>query len=288
VRFLPSDIVTILFSLIFSSLCIYALYKNFNLWHILILYLSFAIFQTFLVLNNNKNYFLKILRELIFPLVTVFSIFDSLTLLIPAVNPKDIDYLLIRLDYLIFGGYPTLLFEDFLHPLLSDFLQICYSLYYFMPFMLGIALKIKGNDTAFERSLFLVLLCFYLSYLGYVIFPALGPRYAIEHLHSKEIVDGALSGFIRDILNFIEGTKRDAFPSGHTGISLLLLLLSWSYARKLFWLFLIITLGLLTATIYFRYHYVVDLIGGVILTVVTIIIGKVYYSTYKSFTKIQR
>ncbi|MCX8070806.1 MAG: phosphatase PAP2 family protein, partial [Thermodesulfovibrionales bacterium] len=87
----------------------------------------------------------------------------------------------------------------------------------------------------------------------------------------------------RNLLNAIEGMKRDAFPSGHTGISLLLLILSWSYARRLFWIFLIITIGLLIATVYFRYHYVVDLLGGVVLTVVTIIIGKVYYLAYNIF-----
>lgn len=281
--FKPSDLVTIIFSLIFASLCLIAIPKRLDLWHLLILYLSFAIFQVFLVFCSEKNTFLKLLRELLFPLVAVFSIFDSLTALIPAVNPNDIDHILIRLDYLIFNGYPTIFMERFLNPFLSDFLQICYSLYYFMPFMLGIALKMKKDYTAFDRSLFLVLLCFYLSYIGYVIFPALGPRYAIEHLHSHEIVDGLISGQLRNLLNTIEGTKRDAFPSGHTGISLLLLILSWSYARSLFFVLFIITLGLLIATIYFRFHYLVDILGGILLTVVTLIIGKVYYQAYNFF-----
>ncbi|MCX8070413.1 MAG: phosphatase PAP2 family protein, partial [Thermodesulfovibrionales bacterium] len=188
--FKPSDFVTIFFSLVFTFLCAFAILNGAELWHLLVLYLSFALFQIFLVYSSRGKPFFIFLRQLVFPLVAVFSIFDSLTVLIPAVNPHDIDHILMRLDFLIFKGYPTLFMERFFHPLLSDILQISYSLYYFMPFILGIALKVKKDETAFDKSLFLVLLCFYLSYVGYVIFPALGPRYAFGHIHSQDIVDG--------------------------------------------------------------------------------------------------
>lgn len=277
-----SDWVTVTFSLLFGFIALFHIDSaSQKLASLSVMYLSFAVFQFCLVVLSSRGGFFKLCRDMVFPLVAVFSVFDSLTVLIPEVNPKDLDYLLIRIDYYLFGTYPTVFFEGLQHPILSDLLQLCYSLYYFLPFVLGVSLKLKGYDDAFERGLASVLLCFYLSYVGYLLVPALGPRYTMEHLHSDVIVDGLISGPIRELLNYIEGIKRDAFPSGHTGISLLVLLLTWRYSRGLFIPFFIVTIGILVATVYFRYHYVIDLIGGVALTVVTISVSEVYYRFFK-------
>ncbi|MCX8026992.1 MAG: phosphatase PAP2 family protein [Thermodesulfovibrionales bacterium] len=277
----PSDSVTIFFALLFALLSLINLDKSIILLNLLILYVSFAFFQIFLILFSDKSPFLTLTRDLIFPIVAVFGIFDSLTTLIPLVNPEDLDHYLMYLDYKIFGFYPTVYMQRFYHPLISDVLQLCYSMYYFLPVILGIALKLKQRYEEFEKGLFLVLLCFYLSYVGYVLVPALGPRYAFSEFHTVEILDGLFSRQLRELLNSIEGIKRDAFPSGHTGVSLIVLLLSWQYMRNLFLPLVVIVSGLLVATVYFRFHYVVDIIGGIVLTVVTITIGKVYYHLYE-------
>jgi membrane-associated phospholipid phosphatase len=164
---------------------------------------------------------------------------------------------------------------------LTDILQIAYSTYYFLPILLGVVLKIKKREEEFQKSLFLILLCFYLSYIGYILFPALGPRYAIEHLHEKALEGFLFSENIQKILNLLEGIKRDAFPSGHTGIALLVLFLSLRYEKFLFWILLIPVILLIFATIYCRYHYAVDVIGGVFLTIVTIVIGELYYQFHR-------
>ncbi len=281
-RFRPSDGITISFCLLFAALALFNLDESPYLINLFILYLSFAFFQTFLIACSDKSKFFRLSRDMLFPLVVVFVIFDSLTVLIPLVNPHDLDLYLAELDYYIFGLYPTVYFERFMHPLLSDLLQFCYSLYYFLPFILGISLKLKAMDREFEQSLSLVLLCFYLSYVGYVIVPALGPRYAIDYIHSRDIVDGLISGQLRGLLNSIEGIKRDAFPSGHTGVSLLVVILAWKYSRGLFLPLAMITLGIIIATVYFRYHYVIDVIAGIGLTVVTITVGKVYYYLFEN------
>ncbi len=78
--------------------------------------------------------------------------------------------------------------------------------------------------------------------MGYILFPALGPRYAMEHLQEKQISGFLVSQPIQDILNLLEGVKRDAFPSGHTGIALTVLLLAYRYARGLFWIMLTLLL----------------------------------------------
>jgi membrane-associated phospholipid phosphatase len=211
----------------------------------------------------------------------VLIIFDSLGLIVHNVNQQDIDYFLIRLDYLLFGDYPTIYMEKIINPFLTDLLQIAYSTYYFLPLLLGIVLKKRKKEEAFQISLFLILLCFYLSYIGYILFPALGPRYTIEHLQSSELKGFLVSAHVQNILNLLEGVKRDAFPSGHTGIALMVLFLAYRFERVLFWIILLPVILLIFATVYCRYHYVVDVFGGIFLTVVTVIIGNIYYKFHK-------
>lgn len=276
-----SDIVNIFFCLFLLILTL-SYYERIDKSGFLILvYSSLIIFQVILIYLSRLNSFLRITHDIIFPVFSVLIIFDSLGLIVHRINPQDIDYLLIRLDYIILGGYPTLYLERIMNPLLTDILQIAYSTYYFLPVVFGIVLKIKGREEDFQKSLFLILLCFYLSYIGYILFPALGPRYTIGHLHEGELRGFLFSGAIQDILNLLEGVKRDAFPSGHTGIALIVLFLSFKYSRVLFWIILIPVILLIFATVYCRYHYVIDVIGGILLMVVTVIIGELYYKFHK-------
>jgi membrane-associated phospholipid phosphatase len=111
-----------------------------------------------------------------------------------------------------------------------------------------------------------------------MIFPALGPRYSIPHMFHNDLSGLFLADRIKDFLNSLEGIKRDAFPSGHVGISLVVLFLMLKYSRKLFWLSLIPVLFLIVSTIYCRYHYFTDVLGGIILAVVSLSIGNLYYN----------
>ena len=241
------------------------------------LYAGLIFLQILLIRNNDRGTFLKTAHDLLFPAACILLVFDSLERLVHYINPRDIDPLLIKLDYLLFNGYPTVMFENIMTPLLTDILQTAYSSYYFLPVILGIVLKIKGDNKAFDRSLFLIMLCFYLSYAGYLLMPAIGPRFTINHLHNRELEGLVITGPVQELLNRLEGIKRDAFPSGHTAIALTVVYLAWRFEKKLFAVFLPVTLALIVSTVYCRYHYVVDVLGGMTLTLITIVLGEKYY-----------
>jgi len=281
-KFRPADAVTIVFSLFLLVLTLFFFGKIPSAGSLVVVYSSLVLFQVVLINLGRSTKFFAIVYDLIFPVLSVLIIFDSLGLIVHNINPHDIDYLLIRLDYRIFDGYPTVLLEKIVHPLLTDVLQTAYATYYFLPIILGLALWVKGKREIFEKSVFLILLCFYLSYIGYLLFPALGPRYTMQHLQSKELHGFLISGPLQGMLNLLEGIKRDAFPSGHTGVALTVILLAYRYERTLFRWLTVPVLLLIFATVYCRYHYVIDVICGIILTVVTIAAGEVYYQFWLS------
>lgn len=277
----PGDTVTILFLvfLFFLTVLFYPVIPKAPV--LLLLYSGLLAGQIMFFKLRNSGKFLRFFYDLIFPTICVLAVFDSLEWVVHYVNPEDIDPLLIRLDYLIFGNHPTVMLESVMHPLMTDLLQIAYTTYYFIPISLGVLL-LRGNQREeFNKSLFLILFCFYLSYLGYLLFPALGPRFTIDHLQSEELQGLFVTEPLQNLLNRLEGIKRDAFPSGHTGIVLTVLYLSCRYRRGFFLAVFPVAMALLFSTVYCRYHYVVDVIAGFVLTLITIVFGEWYYAWWK-------
>ena len=279
-RLRPADALTLFFlaclmivSLVFSG-------KIVHLKSLLSTYSALLLVQVLLIkfdglLSMNRT--TDLLRGIAFPVICVLVIFDSLGWLVHDIHPRDIDPFLIRLDYLIFGGYPTVMLESIQRPLLTDILQISYSTYYFLPVSLGLFLKLKGREREFEKVVFFILLCFYLSYIGYILFPALGPRYTMNHLQSTDLKGFLVAGPIQRLLNKLEGIKRDAFPSGHTAVVLVISGLAYRFHKGFFYITLPVVILLIFSTVYCRYHYAVDVIGGALLAMITFLIGEKYY-----------
>jgi membrane-associated phospholipid phosphatase len=63
------------------------------------------------------------------------------------------------------------------------------------------------------------------------------------------------------------GVLGGAFPSSHAALTMVNLFLSYRLHRKLFWWTLAPSALLLIATVYCRYHYALDSIAGVALSV---------------------
>lgn len=248
-----------------------------NALFLVVLYASFIVIQALLLQIKDRGRAARFIYDLGFPTISILVIFESLEKIVHQINPRDIDPLLIRLDYMLFNGHPTVMLESIMSPLLTDILQIAYSSYYFLPFTLGIVLKLRKEDSSFDRALFFIMLCFYLSYIGYLLAPALGPRYTMNHLQNYDLQGFLVAEPIQAFLNRLEGIKRDAFPSGHTGIALTVLYLAFRFEKRLFRIFLPFVLALIVSTVYCRYHYVVDVIAGVVLALSVILIGEKYY-----------
>ncbi|MCL5023072.1 MAG: phosphatase PAP2 family protein [Nitrospirae bacterium] len=287
----PAESLSILF--LFSLIAVSAgLHERLSHAKVLILTYS-ALFGVQLVLIANREALVKkksmdVFCNVAFPVLCVIVIFDSLGWIVHDINPRDIDPLLIRLDYLLFNGYPTVMLESLQSPLLTDILQVAYSTYYFLPVSLGLILKLRGSEREFDKTVFMVLLCFYLSYVGYMLFPALGPRFTMRHLQSTELRGLFVAEQVQTLLNTLEGIKRDAFPSGHTAVALVVLGLAYRFHKGFFAVALPVVALLIFSTVYCRYHYVVDVIGGVILAGITFFIGEKYYGYWEVRNDISR
>ena len=215
----------------------------------------------------------------------VVVIFDGLGPLIRAVNPVDKDVHLIAFDRWLTGTDPTVALERFATPFLSDVLTVFYALYYFHPIVLGtlVLLDDRARPAAsrdFSRYAFTMVFVFFVSYVGYFLVPAVGPRFAVHH--AGPLPRGGVSQVIDHTLDWLESNKRDCFPSGHTMVVIAVLLEAARRSKKTFWIFLPFAVGLVLATVYCRYHYVADVLAGLTLAFVTVPLGNALYRRFST------
>jgi membrane-associated phospholipid phosphatase len=102
---------------------------------------------------------------------------------------------------------------------------------------------------------------------------------------------------IRNMLNYGENIRsaissvaasqvtRDVFPSGHTEISLLSILLGFKYRSKYRWVIFVFGSGLIISTVLLRYHYVIDVITGSLLAIITLYTAEPLARAFRSLKK---
>ena len=212
-------------------------------------------------------------------------LFTELQHIIHRVRPTDLDPLLVRMDYFLFGCHPTVWLERFIHPWLTTVLQVCYISYFFLVLPLGGYLWVRKRED-FQPYVTTVSLMFFSTLLGYLLVPALGPRYELASLQTVPL-EGI--GFVQALMHWVnttEGVCRDCFPSGHVAMATLVCIFSYRLCRPLFPFYMIVCTGLFMGTVYLRYHYVVDLPAGLLLGVFCAGAGPWFHEKWKqSFSR---
>lgn len=222
-----------------------------------------------------------------YPVPIILYAFKETYLMVHPIHPKDFDWLLIVIDRWVFGTDPTHWLMAFAHPAVTEILQISYTCYYIILLSVFFELDLERRHTEYFLGAFLVVYGFYLSYVGYFLMPAVGPRFTLHDFNSmnSELPGLWLSNLLRDFVNAGEsipkGTshaigfaQRDAFPSGHTQLTLVILYIAFTNRMKSRWVLLVVGSLLIVSTVYLRYHYVVDVLAGVVFFVFTIWSGK--------------
>lgn len=232
-----------------------------------------------------------------YPVFTILFCFKEVYVIMFSRGDKLMDELLINADRLLFGFDPTVELSGYSNPFATEFFQIIYGIFYLMPVIYASELYFWHRYEEFKYASFMIMFGFYLSFVGYLMVPAVGPRFTLHDFHSTdtELQGLWLTQIIRDIINFGESipknatdaihvAQRDAFPSGHTIVITLITYLSWKIRSKSFMFYLPYSLLMIFSTVYLRYHYVIDLIAAIPFVLVTIGITNYFYSEKKKAT----
>lgn len=197
------------------------------------------------------------------PTLFIPILFGHLVEIIPAVTASDQDARLIQWDLWLLGGDPSVFLQRFHFAPATEVLQYVYTLFYFIPLSLAVILAAKKKYRTYDFYVFMTCYGFFLSYLGYFLVPAIGPRFTLRAVYTTELQGVWLYPHLVDLINFLESLNRDCFPSGHTMMTLVTLHAAWRFERRVFWILLPFGSALVVATVYLRYHYGVDILAGI-------------------------
>lgn len=200
-----------------------------------------------------------------FPVVIVIGLFETIGPLIATLNPQRFDAELARMDAHWFGSLPEAWFHVLGRPTwLTDLASVLYLGFYPLPVVIAVVLYLRRRREAFDLFATTVVATFLASYVGYFVWPAIGPRVPRE-LEAMVLGGGAVSAAVRDFMHIVEQNRLDAFPSGHAAVAIATLVRSWQSLPLSRVAVVAVIAGILFATVYLSLHYVVDLVAGILL-----------------------
>ena len=203
------------------------------------------------------------LRDVV-PFVACILIYTNLHDTIGFVNGHDVHFFLDALDREIFGAQPTVWAERFITPARTEVMQFLYLNFFWIAPSMSLLLLLRKRRAEFRTVTLGVIVCFYLGYVLYVVFPAAPPRLVLVYEFKRSLAGhpSLFSNLSARAFELLPVDSRAAFPSLHAAASLVVLIYAWRYLRAWFWIVLPFVLGLWTSTIYLRHHYAVDVLAG--------------------------
>ena len=289
------DVVVVVFYLILTLLQIIFHHRIVNWWLWVIVNFG-VILLTFTLAFTESKYENKFWRGLHYWYIApiVLRTFKEIYFMVKPIRVHDYDQLFITIDRWLFGTDPTKLLYQIANPVLTEVLQIIYGMFYLLPILLGLFLLRKNRFVAMDFALFTIVYGFFLSYLGYFLLPGIGPRFTLHNFFTiNEKLPGLfLTNFLRDWVNTGEsippGTlnpaaivQRDVFPSGHTMITLIVIYLSVKLKSRSRYFFVPVGSLLIFSTVYLWYHYVIDLIGGLVFMIFAVWSSKYIFNWWR-------
>jgi membrane-associated phospholipid phosphatase len=205
--------------------------------------------------------------------VTMLFAFTAMGPVIPALRHGSYEPMLAQIDLDLLGFHPSVWFGERQIPIVTDILQILYTSYYFFLLVIVVMPLLRGDLRGTSRALVLISLALYLNFILYLLLPARSPwmtndwpeasYLAALPRYAAPLEGSGVFRFINYIIANATPNPLDVFPSGHVGNTTALLWFIARYERRWLPFIFLFWITILVATLYLRYHYVVDFLGGI-------------------------
>lgn len=184
-----------------------------------------------------------------------------LELAIDFFNIPQQDLLMIELDHLLFGQPLPLFIQHWISPTLTWLMETAYlHFYYLLPIGSLLFFYCREQEEKFIQLRKAIIYTLVGGFCSYFLLPVKGPIDFIPELFTvplkmtDEIVYDAVNSF---------RFAYDCFPSLHTAIPWVVLMVSWSWHKFAIRIILLaMTLSITLSTLYLRYHYGFDVLAG--------------------------
>jgi hypothetical protein len=187
--------------------------------------------------------------------------------LLPVVNPGSLDQQLYALDLQLFGFEPAIWMDRFVSPLTTEWFAFFYFCYFFLlaahifPIIFGSRDQMLLGEFMLGM---LIIVC--IGHTGYILVPGFGPFRAMPEMFKHELPSGLWMDLVWSTVR-TNGAMKDIFPSLHTAGPCFIAMFSFRNRDRLpfrfTWpLLTFFAANIIIATMFLRWHYVIDVFAG--------------------------
>jgi hypothetical protein len=220
----------------------------------------------------------SLLYRVAFIFVTLGTFFQ-LREILPAVSPWADDARIYAFDIRVFGIEPSVWFDRFVTPATTEWFAFFYFLYFLILAVHVLPMLFWQRDehilARFGVGFLLVLLP---AHLIYLVVPGCGPYWYLKGTFQHELQGGPFWALVRQTVD-AGGAQKDIFPSLHTAVPTFISIFSFRHRAlapfKYTWAVMaFLATQIIIATMFLRWHYLVDIVAGLALAVTATFLGQ--------------
>jgi hypothetical protein len=198
--------------------------------------------------------------------------------LLPIVNPGSIDRELHGLGMALFGIEPALALEPWVSSGATEWFAFFYYGYFFVLALHVIPIIFFSRDPRILSEFALgVLIVMSVGQSLYLVVPGYGPWKGMPALFTRELPPGVWWNLVKELVASA-GAFKDIFPSIHTAAPTFILLFSFHNRAQLPYRFTwplvaFFSFNIIIATMFLRWHWLVDIVAGLMLALLAYVVG---------------
>ncbi len=214
----------------------------------------------------------------------VIGSFLQLHLILPTVSGRILDASIYEIDLEVFGFEPAMSWDRFVTPATTEWFSFFYYSYFFIlcAYLLPMALFERRIRVLTELSVgLLFVVC--VGHSLYLAVPGLGPHAYLQGQFQHELSGGfwwpTVKAAVDSVGGGTGGTRTDIFPSLHTACPTFLTLFTFRNRaqrpyRYVWPVTAFFTSQIILATMFLRWHYLLDVIAGLTLATVAFLVSR--------------
>lgn len=202
--------------------------------------------------------------------LTMFLSYFQLRWILPAVTPHALDAALVAFDERVFGLEPAIAWDRFVTPSTTEWFACFYFGYFVLLAAYVLPMMLNGKDEQrlahFALGTFLV---FCSGHLLYMVVPGVGPYAHLADRFAHPLEGGPFWNLVRAAVE-AGGPQKDIFPSLHSAAPTYFALYAFHHRRVVPFRFAwpptaFVATQIVVATMFLRWHYLIDVVAGVAL-----------------------
>jgi PAP2 superfamily len=198
---------------------------------------------------------------------------------LPLVNTTTLDQKLYDLDLSLFHFEPAMAWDRYVNPATTEWFAFFYFGYFLLMAVHVVPLLFFGRKKQIVGEFtFSILLMFSIGHSLYMVVPGYGPYRAMADAFQHPLPHGLWHDLVMDAVH-ASGALMDIFPSLHTGAPTVLALFSYRNRKEMPYRYTwpivtFCTVNIIIATMFLRWHYLIDVIAGFSIAVSTVLLSR--------------